>query len=126
MKERTAKTSQGWRRAKRRKCSLIRNVGPIVNDPRFCARPRTIQLCAAPGLDDASLTLAKCLRPRAVADRDETMVDEGLTGPGSDHAGFQSDAASSRWWPRTTGSWAPTIKAAASRTEKLFDCTKIR
>src|SRR5258708_3930852 len=84
MKERTMRTSQGWRRAKRRKYRLVRNVPPIVNDPECCARTGTIQLRAAIDRDDASPTLAKCLRPRAVAAYDENMVDEGLTGQGRD------------------------------------------
>jgi hypothetical protein len=32
---------------------------------------------------------------------------------------IQSEAASSRWWPLR----APTIRAAASRTENVFDLT---
>jgi hypothetical protein len=33
--ERTQKEIQGWRRPKRRRRILIRNVRPIANDPEF-------------------------------------------------------------------------------------------
>src|SRR5437762_643351 len=51
MKERSARVSQGCRRPKRRKRSLIRKVRPIANDPEIAVEPRRRVAFAGTGFD---------------------------------------------------------------------------
>jgi hypothetical protein len=79
MNERTTKEIQGWRRPKRRKRTLIRKVRLIATDPKIAGSEGRRFDAPRAWPDDASATLAKCLRPVAVAWRDENRVDETLT-----------------------------------------------
>ena len=69
--------SQGCRRPKRRKRSLIRKVRPIANDPEItvCTKPTS-----SPSVLDRRCVaeIAKCLRLTAVVGRDANMVNEVL------------------------------------------------
>ena len=56
MNERTVKISHGWRREKRRKCSLIRKNPSHADDPETCL------VAPDPARDHGVFDLAKCLR----------------------------------------------------------------
>src|SRR6185312_14065627 len=82
MKERSVKVSQGCRRPKRRKRSLIRKVRPIA---KMTLKLLLNQAGGWPSALDRRCVadIAKCLKRSARWGRDENMVKEALTGHGA-------------------------------------------